>query len=68
MKKYFSIIAVCTVLALAACNSAEHKEEGGNKDSLATESTPPTTAPVDTTASAPADSTATTAPAAGEGH
>lgn len=68
MKKYFSILAVCTVLALAACNSAEHKEEGENKDSVTTETTTPTQAPVDTTASAPADTTATTAPAAGGTH
>ncbi len=58
MKKYFSIIAVCTVLALAACNSAEHKEEGANSDSTKVENTTP--APQETTAPAPADSTAQT--------
>jgi protein involved in sex pheromone biosynthesis len=41
MKKYLSIIAVCSVLALAACNSAEHKEEGVKTDSTKVENTTP---------------------------
>lgn len=55
MKKFFSILAVCSVLAIAACNSAEHKEEGEKKDSTAVESTTP--APTESTTPAPTDTT-----------
>ncbi len=38
MKKYVTILAICTTLALAACNSAEQKKDAEKSDSTKVES------------------------------